>query len=179
MNIKGLFFTTIMIGASSALAPAGAEDARITTLNGYYEYRGEIVITAISSATATNCANAGYSVGNIYTSRFTAPNLGNNGGNWRLSLFSFSYSQNYQFFSGNYPTSTAKDVDFSMQIGRGAGSFTVTPQVAVTKLIPSSYSVNNTYIYMEGKIRNFSSTAVNSLADGCDISFRMAGNLRP
>jgi hypothetical protein len=133
----------------------------------------------VSSATAASCAANGEDVGNIYTVRFTPPNLGNNGSKWRLSFFSLSYGQNYEFYSGNYPTNTAKNVDLAASIGRGAQNFTVTPQVAVTKLTPSTYSINNTFVYIEGKIRNIGNNATVSLSDGCDVSFRMVGELKP
>jgi hypothetical protein len=64
-------------------------------------------------------------------------------------------------------------------MGRGVGPFAVTPQLAITKQVPASFSVNNTYVYLEGTIRNFSNMASASLSEGCDITFRLSGNLKP
>lgn len=179
MTIAKFALSALVVCACALPAAAGPAEPQVTTLNGYYEYRGELVITAISPTTATVCDNDGEKVGSIYTARFTPPALGKNGTNWRLSIFSLHYGQNLQFFAGNYPTATAKTVDSSDSMGRGAGAFAVKPLVAITKQVPAANSINNTYVYLEGQIRNFANNAATSLTEGCDISFRFSGNLKP
>jgi hypothetical protein len=179
MKIERLALPALILALLASPASATDVEPAMATLNGYYEYRGEMIITAIAPATATTCQNNGYGVGNIFTTRFLPPSLGNNDDKWRLSVFTLSYGQHFQFYAGNYPNATSKNVDFAVSMGRGAGTFVVTPKMSITKMFPTSFSTNNSFVFLEGTIRNFGSVSATTLAAGCDVSFRLVGALKP
>jgi hypothetical protein len=149
--------------------------------NGYYEFRGALIITGIDVVTPASpkCASLGYSVGSEYNIRFTPPGstLGNNGTNWRLSIFWREHAESFVFATA--PTATFAAPTSNMTIGRGFGAFTVTPQVAIGKQTPNPVATTTTTVYLEGKIRNFGNEAKTTLSEGCDISFRASGVLKP
>ena len=172
---------SLIAAAVSLLGSAAISAAVAAPSNGYYEYRGALIITAIDVVTPASpkCAALGYSVGNEYNMRFTPPGatLGNNGTNWRLSVFWREHAENFVFATA--PTATLATPTSTMSIGRGSGAFTVAPRVAISKQSPSPIATTTNTVYLEGKIRNFGNEAKTTLSEGCDISFRASGVLKP
>jgi hypothetical protein len=66
-----------------------------------------------------------------------------------------------------------------MAIGRGGGTFAVTPRSAITEQTPATVTTSTTTVYLEGKIQNFGNDASKALTEGCAISFRASATLKP
>ncbi len=147
--------------------------------SGKYMYFGTLWVTALT--TPTNCSNAGYSVGSRYLARLRPPALGNNGANWNFNIFDNYSAEGYKFNST--PTSTLSTATQAFQISGGISEFNVTPQVSITSQTPSTITTPTSYVYMEGKIRNIGDNASYALTasnyDGCDVTFRFSGVLKP
>lgn len=173
------FFKASAVGA--AVLAGGVVASAAAPSNGYYEYRGSLIITGIDVVTPSNktCAGFGYAVGDEYNIRFAPPGstLGKNGTTWRLSIFSRVHAQSFIFASA--PTATLTNPTSTMVIGRGHGTFAVPPLVAITKQTPATVTTSTTTVYLEGKIQNFASTASTKLSEGCDVSFRASATLKP
>lgn len=172
------FFGTLGL---SVLLFAGGISAAAATSNGYYEYRGSFIITGIDVVTPSKptCAAEGYAIGDESHMRFVPPgaSLGSNGTTWRLSIFWGVHAANFTFTSA--PTSTLAKPHGTTWVGRGGGAYTVTPYLAITKQTPATITTSTMSVYLEGKIRNFANDATTSISQGCDITFRAEGVLKP
>jgi len=166
------FALTIFLGLTSV-------QALTAPTSGKYQYFGTLMITA--TTTTTNCSNAGYYVGYVILARLRPPSLGINGTNWNFNVFNDYSSHSYSF--SLTPTSKLSTANYAYWIGGGSGPFDVNPQISITSQTPTKISTSTTSVYIEGKIRNFDGNALYALTasnyDGCDITFRFSGVLKP
>lgn len=172
-------FVTCVAFATSNPALSQPIEPDITTRNGYYQYSGSLIITSFTPATAANCARLGFGVGGSFTLRFSPPNVGFNGANWRMSVFYRQFAEHYHYVQGAFPKAIPSPASYSDHIGAGFGPFFVTPQVAIALQSPATITTNTFAVYLQGTIRNFGNNATTSLAQGCDINFRFSGVLAP
>jgi len=148
------------------------------TGGGIYEYRGVIEVTSIDTAYTTNCNNAGWGVGSWNPARFSPNGVGSNGNYWKLSMHNDVWAESYSYYGA--PSSSLATVYSSAWVGRGSGSFSVTPKIAISTQNPTSISTSTKSVYIEGKIWNIGNNASQtSGSDACQITFRFSGTLVP
>ncbi len=150
-----------MLGATVALGlmAAGANAATI-------EFDGGLCLTAANAA----CNAAGWSAGGCFSTRFSAPNIGTNGPQTQLSIFSGTFSLGFVLQSGTLIGTTFKQVDVT-KVARAGGTFQ--SQMRFTTQSPAAPKATTNFINMVGDVNNWDDVA------GCTVSFRAAAPRRP
>jgi len=165
-------FLTFLFGLTSV-------EALTAPTSGKYMYFGTLWVTALDKT--ANCSTLGYAVGYRYQARLKPPSLGINGTNWNFSIFDPFGAESYRF--STTPTATLSTASTAYSIFGGGNAFTILPQFSITSQTPTSITTSTSYVYIEGKIRNIGDNASYAMSssnyDGCDITFRFSGVLKP
>jgi hypothetical protein len=152
--VKGLAPT---IAAILGLTATSAMAAKV-------EFRGALCLTSVNPT----CLAEGWNTGCYSGSGYSPRNLGDNGPQTRLSLFSMFFAENYTLESGNLVGDTFRTVAGT---GVGRGGFTFTSQMKITSQSPAASKLTETTpsVTIIGSINDFDGTP------GCNIEFTAAG----
>ena len=150
--VKGLAIAALAVALA---APAAAAEV---------EFRGAFCITTVNAA----CTAVGWVTGCNVNFRFSPRNLGDNGGQTRLSLFDGFLSANYTMASGSPNGATLKPVA-GTRFGRGVSEFNSQWKITSQQPAPATLLATSTSVTFSGTITGFDNIA------GCQISFKAAG----
>ena len=154
--------------AAAALLALGTHGALAQNVDWRY---GSAVVTSVTPA----CKQNGIDVGASYDARYRHPNLGDNGNQARLSIFSRRTAHNFIMnvdFTNAFQTASA-----AVFVGGGfvtnnssppAGPYQ--PQIRMTKRLPANITADTPYVYMTFKIRGF---FVNPGVTNCHIDLQV------
>ena len=114
---------------------------------------GSAVVTAASAA----CVANGINVGASYDARYRHPNLGTNGNQARLSIFSRRTAHNFtmavDFTNAFQPATSAAFIGGAFSTNNAAQPYL--PQLRMIKRTPANIIATTPNIYMTFKIRGF------------------------
>jgi len=138
---------------TAALLAIGTYGASAQNVDWRY---GSAVITAASKA----CIDNGINVGTSYDARYRHPNLGTNGPQARISIFSRRSAHNFTM-SGDF-NNTFQTPSGAVFIGGGflthgspPPNGPYQPQIRMTKRTPANITATTANVYMTFKIRRF------------------------
>ena len=131
-----------------------------------FEWEGGFCITTATAA----CVAAGWNAGNCLSMRYSPPNVGTNGVQTKMSLFSRNFALSHTRQSGTLIGTTLQSVNV-VSVGRSGGTFTST--MRITSQDPVFPTATTNFINLVGNISTWDQTL------NCTIGFRATGARRP
>ena len=125
------------------------------------EFRGGLCFESVNAA----CTAVGWNAGSCFNVRYAPRNVGTNGADTELSLFSGSFSVGFRLALGNPVVATPYTVD-AFKVARGGHSHPL--GFRLTSHVPAAPTTATPNITMAGFFTNWDE------ATGCTVSFRAA-----